>query len=257
MLKFDQLQILVVTLVIWICSNAACFAYPKSYGPFALGTEPRQVALPECVLLREKTASMGEQHAVITKWFGMSKQKPTPLVKMQHREAGWEINVLDAKGRPLLAVPATNGMPNLMEQVYTADLNHDDAPDFIVNIWSGGCGLAAEGSLVTFLLSDGKGYKAKSFFSYDFGPEDLVTLRANGPCYFIQTDVVRNGEEMTQDGRDHSFWVYQLYRIRGGQFILANGAHREFPKWVWYTFKENHRETDLLTGEQKKRLLRR
>ena len=59
-------------------------------------------------------------------------------------------------------------------EVFSCDLNHDGKLDFIVNIWSGGCGLAAEGSEVTFLLSCKDGYRATSFYLYDFGAEDFI-----------------------------------------------------------------------------------
>ena len=167
---------------------------------------------------------------------------------------GWCIAVLGRRGSPLSAL-VTNDIPSYGINVRSANLNQDNKPDFLVNIWTGGCGLAGQGSMTTFLLSDGERYVATSFYSYDFGPEDIVRFATNGPCYFISNDLIGNGEEKTKDGRDHNFWVYQLYRFDGSQMILANVDDPRFPKWVWYTFKENHKETDQLTKDQKQRIL--
>jgi hypothetical protein len=31
---------------------------------------------------------------------------------------------------------------------------------------------------------------------------------------------------------------------------------RQFPKWVWYTHRENHEETKLLSAKQKEKLIK-
>jgi len=83
-------------------------------------------------------------------------------------------------------------MPTHSIRVFTADLNQDGEPDFIIDIWSGGCGLAAEGSTKTFFLSDKGKYNATNFYSFDFGPEDIVRLKPGGPFYFVHNDVMGN-----------------------------------------------------------------
>jgi len=168
---------------------------------------------------------------------------------------GWRISVLDRNGKTI-SRPSTNDMVSSGYQVKCADLNQDGELDFLVNIWTGGCGLAGEGSTTTFLLSSGKKYVATDFYSYDFGPEDIVSFKKGGPCYFIENGVFGSGSEKTRDGRDHNFWVYQLYRFSGSKMIRANGDDPRFPKWIWFTLRENHSETDQLTSRQKKRLLK-
>ncbi len=116
--------------------------------------------------------------------------------------------------------------------------------------------MAFTGSTKTFLLSDKGKYKETNFYSYSFGPEDIVRLKPDGPFYFIHNDLIGNGDEKTRDGRDHNFWVYQLYKFSGSQMITANEDDTRFPKWVWYSFKDNHKETDLLNADQKKRILK-
>jgi len=130
-------------------------------------------------------------------------------------------------------------------------------PDFIVNVWSGGVGLAADGSEVTFLLSSKDGYRATSFYLYSFGKKDVVQFQVHGPVYFIFNDLIGSDREKTRDGRDHNFWVYELYRIYGSRFILADSDQPGFPKWVWHTTKDSHDETTQLAQEQKARLLKK
>jgi len=142
-------------------------------------------------------------------------------------------------------------------EVFSCELNKDGLPDFIVNVWSGGTGLAMLGSEVTFLVSSKEGYQATSFYLFSFGKEDLVQFRAGGPVYFILNDLISNDEEKTLDGRDHNFWVYELYRIDGARFVPADADESGFPKWVWFTDRENHEETTQLTSEQKARLLKK
>ena len=226
-------------------------AYSKAYAPFAPGKEPARVPLRECALVREVISD--KDQSPIIKVFAPSKTVQTPLVKMQRSESGWDITVTGKAGATLLAHQDAN---DYVKQVYTADFNGDGVPDFLVNTWSSAAGLAGEGSTAIFLLSDGGKYKAESFYSFDFGPEDLIRLKRGGPCYFIHTQVIDNGDEK-RDGSHHNFWVYQLYRIDHARLVPADADSPQFPKWIWYTFKDNHQETDQLTTEQKKRLLKR
>ncbi len=151
----------------------------------------------------------------------------------------------------------TNSMTSSQMEVFSCDLNGDNLPDFIVNVWSGGVGLAAEGTEVTFLLSSKGGYRATSFYMYSFGKEDLVQFKARGPVNFILNDLIGSDGEKTSDGRDHNFWVYELYRIDGTRFTPADVDQPGFPKWVWFTNKDNHQETTQLSQEQKARLLKK
>ena len=110
---------------------------------------------------------------------------------------------------------------------------------------------------MTFLLSLKDGYRATSFYLYDSGAEDLVQFETGDPVYLIVNDLVSNDGQKTSDGRDHNFWVYSLRRIDGTEFIQADADQSGFPKWVWYSYVENHSETALLTPEQKTILLKK
>ena len=83
------------------------------------------------------------------------------------------------------------------------------------------------------------------------GPEDVIRLARAGRCYIVQTTFIHG--EKGRDGRAHNYWVYHLLEVDGNQVRISRRS-RLFPKWVWYTHKENHKETTQLTAEQKRRL---
>ena len=240
--------------------EAKVLGYPTKYGPFPAGQEPAAITLDKCDLVREvkSPAADTDDNAGAVREYRLPAagqgQKQITLA-LRGTTNGWEINLRDAHGKNLQAVPFTNSMASSQIEVYSCDLNGDGQPDYIVNVWSGGCGLAAEGSEVTFLLSGKDGYRAASFYLYAFGNKDLVRFKAHGPVYFIFNDLIGSDGEKTRDGREHNFWVYDLNRIDGNRFVPANADQPGFPKWVWFTNKANHTETTQLSQEQKNRLL--
>jgi hypothetical protein len=234
-------------------------AYPLSYGPFETNQAPASVPLHQCDLIQQtgtpKTPpNWGTDDGVagMTRLY-RDKQQPRWSVQLIGTTNGWLINLLDEHGRNRIIGTATNGMSSDFIEVYSAGLNGDDQPDFMVNVWSGGCGLAAEMSETTFLLSATNGYRATAFEMWDFGRPDLITVHQTH--YLILTRFIDGAAETARDQRRHNYWEYQLRRIDGDTFVPANDALPGFPKWVWYSFKENHQATDLLTPEQKQRLL--
>lgn len=247
-----------IGILVWGLA-ASALGYPQSHGPFADREAPTKVPLRKCVALKQKAEpGQGADQSVI-RLYAETQEGSSVTVRLRRMDEQavakpWEITVIDKNGAPL-SEPATNDMSSYRFDVFTADLNRDGMPDFVVNINSSGSGLAGAGSTTTFLLSEKGRYKSANFYSFCFGPEDIVRFKPGGPCYFIQSDLVRSGEEKNKDDRYRNFWVYRLHRFSGGQAVEANGDDARFPKWVWYTFKDNHAETDQLTAEQKKRLM--
>lgn len=248
-----------VVVLIFLCSalGANLMGYPAKYGPFPAGQEPTALTLYKCDLVHIAKSKSDDIDGEVRLY------SPQPT-KADHKQFtltlrgstnGWEINLHDTHSKNLLLKPFTNGMTTVEMEVYTCDLNGDGQPDFIVNVWSGGCGLAAGGSEVTFLLSGKNGYQATSFYLYAFGNKDLVRFKPHGPVYFIFNDLISSDNEKTRDGRLHNFWVYELKRIDGNRFVAANSEEPGFPKWIWFTDKDNHQETTQLSQEQKNRLL--
>jgi hypothetical protein len=237
--------------------DANVFGYPASYGPFPSGHEPAAIQFNPCELARD-VKSPGDVIAGAIRDYRLpaaASGRRQITLALRGTTNGWEINLRDDRGRQLLPAPFINRMTTSQMTVDYCDLNGDSRPDFIVNVWSGGCGLAADGSEVTFLLSAKEGYRATSFYLYDFSNKDLVRFQPRGLVYFIFNDLINSDGEKTRDSREHNFWVYELKRIDGNRFVPANADQPGFPKWVRFTDKANHAETTQLTQEQKARLM--
>jgi hypothetical protein len=260
-MKNIHIRLTTATTVALLLSGFAAklLAYPTNYGPFPPGHEPAAMPLDKCELVREvkppTTNEFQDPAGAVREYRLPAAGQGQITLALRGTTNGWEIKLRDAHGKNLMPVPGTNSMTTAQMEVFGCDLNGDSQPDFMVNVWSGGCGLAAEGSEVTFLLSGKDGYRAASFYLYDFGKQDLVRFKAGGPVYFIFNDLIGSDGEKTRDGREHNFWVYTLNRIDGSRFIAADADQPGFPKWVWFTNKENHEETTQMAQEQKNRLL--
>ena len=231
-------------------------AYPKEYGPFTPEESPTIVPLTKCSNVKGMDTTAYEKSFPKMQFFVTKKETATRIVGIEPltRTGGWRIAIFDGNGLRISQL-MINDVVGGIAYVKSADLNQDGKPDFIVEFCLFGCGLAAEGSTHLFLLSYGRTYTALNYYSYHFGAEDIVRFRRAGPCYFIHNDLIGNGEEKTRDGHNHNFWVYRLYRFKGSQMVMANADDPRFPKWIWYTFKENHKKTDQLTNDQKKRII--
>ncbi len=253
------LTFLVTASIVVLGLNNEVFGYPGGYGPFRAGRKPASPPRFKCKLIAEQTSPGDNIDGALRRYRPAAVGKVQAQTKLVLRGTtnGWIISLIGAGGRNLLPTTVTNSMTRSEMEVFSCDLNKDGLPDFIVNVWSGGTGLAFFGTEVTFLLSSKEGYRAASFYLFSFGKEDLVQFKAGGPVYFILNDLMSSDGEKTLDGRDHNFWVYELYRIDRASFVPANADRPDFPKWVWFSNRDNHEETTQLTSQQKAKLMKK
>ncbi len=240
----------VILLSVLLSDHA--YPYPKSHGPFSEGEAPFQFPLRRCVLLNQ--AEVDKTDGCCTWIFAPPVSNPARYLHLEMRDEpfGCFVAVLDGSRRVLMQSRQVSEF-RLGVCAYTADLNGDRTDDFVISTWSGGCGLGACNYDRAFVLSEARGYRVSAIPSMCPGPEDFVILRQRGQCHVINTHFVYGGNEKTKDGRPHNFWVYNLLRIEGSRLLLADRDDSRFPKWVWYTDKDNHAETTQLTTEQKRR----
>jgi hypothetical protein len=139
---------------------------------------------------------------------------------------------------------------------YTADLNGDDTLDYILMVPYGAVGSIGGGLCdVVFVLSAAGQYRISMLTSIYPGPDDFLSLSGDGRFHFLYTSVYGSTEEIrSRDGKYHNYWVYDLVSIDGATLKWDHSALPGFPKWIWFTFRSNHEETDLLTDEQKRQL---
>jgi hypothetical protein len=137
-------------------------------------------------------------------------------------------------------------------EVYSADLNGDKVPDYIIATDTGTNGLGPN-SCITFLLSTPKGYIVQSLIGNSTDPAtDFFDFKKDGHPTLLYTVLVEG--EKGKDGKVHNYWVHNLIGFDGGNLISANVQDKRFPCWILYTFKPNHQPESQLTPEQRTRL---
>lgn len=221
----------------WASSVASALALEPSmlaqYHP--LGSHPKLEPLKPCQDLRTQTRLESQQMCQTR--FGRSSVKFVP------GEGEPTLTVQPAKGAAVKIQLGT--VPMYFRQMYTADLNRDGREDYVLELPWGGNGLAAEGSVVVFMLSNKTGYYVTALDTLLFDPNAVVRLGGGNPSVIHTTLVYANGP----DGRGHNFWVNTFFRVQGD--TLVKGARA--PIWVQYAFKPRAVPTQLLTVAEKKR----
>src|SRR5262249_54008045 len=107
---------------------------------------------------------------------------------------------------------------------------------------------------VVFVLSQDDQYKVSMVTSLYLGPNDFLDLSNDGRFYFLYTTFFGLGEEVrAKDGKHHNYWVYAVISVDGSTLKWNNSSIPGFPKWVFFSFRPNHEETDQFTNEQKNR----
>lgn len=116
---------------------------------------------------------------------------------------------MDVKFR--FEVESTTGKVEVVEAIWfeyasvgEVDLNDDGVLDAVILVPWCGCGLAASGTNVGFLVSDGKGGRVLTTMEgYDQGLGDIAEI--GGKRYFMSSVFLR--------GEDHNYWLYRPYEF--------------------------------------------
>ncbi|BBE50460.1 hypothetical protein OYT1_ch0897 [Ferriphaselus amnicola] len=184
----------------------------------------------------------------------------------EESEAGTHVVIkLQEKGKAAAkAVLKMASFPGgeFVDLAYSADLNGDGKPDFVIETSSHGNGLAGEFGGRLFLLSSDDGYRylSKSGVMSDsrivrFANESAATL-------ILQRIAEPAGPDgptavLSRDGKEHSYFIFDLVQFdpaspKGAK--LNNSQDARFPFWAQYTNKPQKSETTLLTPARKKAL---
>jgi hypothetical protein len=232
-----------------LVATAPLWAYPKDYGPFEPGKEPPQVKLTEFPVIDRVIPPAGQPGMELT--FGEAhSQGPRIHVGQQH-DGCW-LTLIGINGDTILPATRVSTYKWCASAAYQGDLNQDGKPDYVLHFPSGGCGLGAEYHERVLLLSAAASYVVLTEPTVSPGPEDFLRLPPGKGCRIVHTTFVYG--EAGKDKRKHNYWVYHMLQIDGDKITLSTQDSR-FPKWVLYTGKPNHKNTNQLTDEQKQRLL--
>ena len=132
-------------------------------------------------------------------------------------------------------------------EAFAGDLNDDGHSDVILVQCNGGaCGLAAYRTDNLLLLSDGGGgFRLWEFETYGISTNDFTALTPHGsPAVLISQHLMADAH----DGKTHSYWVFAPYQIQGNGLATLNS--NEWPMWIWYTIKPNHKPTRHFSREE-------
>ncbi|WP_269524438.1 hypothetical protein [Coraliomargarita parva] len=211
------------------------------HGPFAVDAQVSRVHLRQLEPASDEADASHPQYL-----FTVPGQTDRSLLLIRRGE-GWTVE-LTVNGETALKPTLFSSYGTVgVITARTADLNKDGVEDYVIESYSGGCGLASGHCNVGFVLSSGEAYELTTVTTLFPDEGDFVLL--GGEPYFIHTTLL--GVEACEDGRGHNFWVYNLFGFENGSIQVANTADPAFPKTVWYSFRPNHSETTLLTDAQK------
>lgn len=131
-------------------------------------------------------------------------------------------------------------------EVYREDLDGNNLKDFIVfssyrmngfSSW----GLRAE----IFLKKEEGGYQHIAYDGAGIGIEDFVDFNKDGKYEVLITGVY--------SGSEHTYYSYNVYEFKDYMLVNADSKQKGFPKFIWFTYKPNDKNTTHLTNEEKQK----
>jgi len=221
-------------------------AYNKGYGPFRAKFVPETIALTKIPVAKSQGVAHDFEH-----YYNLGDQGNAYRIKLKFNYESHYTLYISRDQQSLVKGITVSEYGTVSESsLYSANLNDDNIPDFIIYVYSGGCGLASGHCDVTFLLSNDEGYSATTVDTYFPGDSNFVKI--NGKKSFIHAYF--SGTDKCLDGKAHNFWIYNILEFGEQNLSIRNKLDEEFPKVIWYSFRENHDETTLLTASQKSEL---
>ena len=243
-MRHVSLSILATALFLLLQDTAA--AYNRDHGPFPDNASIKPITMAKLAPSPREEDTIGKVDG--SRLFTVPEHNNITL-RMAECDPGWSAEI-SVDGKVVREKTKVTGY-YIALQVFTANLNQDKIPDFVVYTFSNGCGLAAGNSHVAFLLSSENTYHATTIVSLFTDKDDFLLL--NGKPCFIQADLL--GVEECNDGKRHNFWVYNLVCIEKDQMKIQNNTAQGFPRIILYTKKPNHSETTVLSDDQKNELI--
>jgi hypothetical protein len=218
-----------------ISATIRTFAYPPDYGPFAAGAAPTN----SCVKIWPCIA----QHGLQWTFAPASNAVARISVGQQESRIGeYTVRITDDHGMQVLPETEIDGGYSAWGvKVYSGFINEDKRPDYVVVTGGTGMGILGWHQIIVFILSEKGSYRVVPIESWKADPStDLVDLKGDGRCEFIQTSFIEWVED--KHGRGHNYWAHNLLRFEGAQCVPANQLDSRFPCWVRYTSEPNHRD---------------
>jgi hypothetical protein len=238
----------IILSIILIASSA--LAYEPDYGPFTQVTKVKRLIIKEVEAQSfniEELEPEGQHLVYKGEYIFVVNEEKEKCLKVTYDKAFFVELIVDGKTvleKTEFSDYQIHGGP----EVFSADLNQDHITDFIIYSFTGGNGIVMNYCYVAFILSSEKQYKLTTVSTMYPYKNDFVIIN-NMPCY-VQTSFL--WVKKCNDGKRHNFFMYNLLTFEKENIKVNNILFPVFPKIVWYSYNPNHKETSLLTEEQKK-----
>ena len=128
------------------------------------------------------------------------------------------------------------------------DLDGNGLKDFVICASYMGNGLPQDEVILLFQAKPGK-FRRIDYSTYGFKIGDFRDFDGDGKYEAVISSLLRSAASL--DGKEHSYWVYAVYRIEKFDLKMANGLAAGYPKFNWFTEKPNSKETKKLSPVQK------
>ena len=128
---------------------------------------------------------------------------------------------------------------------YKADIDKNGFDDYIVISNSVGNGLLgfAFGKIYIFLGKPDGDYQTIYFELVYPSEKDFIDMDKDG-----RSEIIIGGYENIGE---HAYWTYNIYEIKNYKLVNANTKFKGFPKFIWFTYKNNDNDTSHLTPQQR------
>jgi hypothetical protein len=220
------------------------------YGPFG-PDEDYVIALGVC----EGTLDMRQVHPPLgTIEFalpGDAARLRITMAGISHYEAQVLATATPRSARVEVPVEATTPGDVGLDDAICDDLNRDGATDFVVTLWGHGNGLGASFYDRLVVLSSGEGYRFWVLPTMGPAAEDFVSFGSLEPIVMVTRELVQKRDGFEEP---RSYFVYDLWALRGDEVMSANSIDSRFPKWVRYTFRPNHQPATSSSAADEQRL---
>ena len=188
----------------------------------------------------------------------INKPEAKGLFRDKDVSVSWETKVFESstveiryKGKLIekIELPGGREWSNFLGNIYYTDLDHNELPDIVLAPEWYGSGLGSFDTTtdIYFQVAPGK-FRRLEFTSFYFEITDFVSSDKDGGLELL---MMRLAYVNSTDGKAHSYWVYVPYKIRDFNLVIDKDFAPDFPKFIWYSKKENSEPTDKLSSKVK------
>lgn len=218
---------LILVLTFLFLSFHPTFAYFDNYPPYKFISGPPKHLEAKSLVDFDKSKYKSKDGKIITRL----------------KETADSFDFILKDGKLVLASIREEKTP-LPNSVYQVDLDGNGKKDFIVFYNYRGSGLESQKDMVEIFLKRKEGvYRRISYDTFSAGLEDFVDLDRDGKYEVIVTGFYH--------GVKHNYFTYNIYKFKDNKLINADSQFKDYPKFVWITYKKNDKDTVHLSEEER------